>query len=206
MLVHLLNHKWYRTSPLPSPSFTPSSPPTISKIFSNLVRSLYLVWMILIYPFKTLMISGTPPLKNSLAAGPDGLTIHLRPCIKSKFWYKCYSCWSWVYRRCSGLASPSLHHDLWSCSKWQTPSPSPHKPKPTIFLFPSPPLVPTLMGTPFFPLWSLPLTGTGDFLRSFLSIFLSSQLRKSWKKKITNGCSFTPSLKFLYSSFFHLIL
>ena len=148
------------------------------------------------------MISGTPPLKNSLAAGPDGLTIHLRPYIKSKFWYKCYSCWSWVHRRCSELAIPSLHHDLWSCSECQTPSPSPPKGKPTSSLFASPTLVPTLMGTPFSPLWSPPLMGKSDFLRSLLSIFLSSQLRKSWKKKITNGCSFTLSLKFLNSSFF----
>ena len=58
ILLHLLNHKWYRTPPLPTPSFTP--PPThLSKIFSNWVRSQNLVWMMLINMLY-LLVLGTP--------------------------------------------------------------------------------------------------------------------------------------------------
>ena len=135
------------------------------------------------------MISGTPPLKNSLAAGPDGLTIHLRPYIKSKFWYKCYSCWSWVHRRCSELASPSLHHGLWSCSKCQTPSPSTPKAIPTSSLFPSPTLIPPLMGKLFSPSRSPPLMGKGNFPLSLLSRPL---LPLNGEVGMFNGCFFHP--------------
>ena len=88
---------------------------------------------------------------------------------KPKFACKYYSCWSWVHQRCSGLASPSLHLDLWRCSRYQTPSPSPSKGKPPSPFFPSPILIPPLMGKTFFLPRSLPLTSKGDDPLSLLS-------------------------------------
>ena len=54
---------------------------------------------------------------------PYPFPICLHPFNKSKFSFKCYGCLSWVHQRYSGLASYTLHHDLWRCSICQTPPP-----------------------------------------------------------------------------------
>ena len=53
---------------------------------------------------------------------PYSCPVHLHPFNKSKFSFKCYGCLSWVHQRCSGPVSYTHHHDLWRCTKCQTPS------------------------------------------------------------------------------------
>ena len=83
----------------------------------------------------------------------------LHPFRTSQYSFQCCGCLSWVHHRCSGLASFTLHHDMWRCSKGQTSSASPPKVKPPSPLFPSPPSIIPLMDNPLFPPRSPTLTG-----------------------------------------------
>ena len=93
---------------------------------------------------------------------PYPCPVCLRPLKKSQYSFKCYGCLSWVHQRCSGLASYTLHHNIWRCSKCLTYSPSPPKRKPPSPIFPSPTSIPPLMDSPLFPPRSPHLTGKGD--------------------------------------------
>ena len=75
--------------------------------------------------------------------GPSHLcSICHRMYIKSQYIFQCSSCQPWVHKKCPGLAKSSLHHSLWFCHKYQTPSASPPAGKPTSTLLPSPTSIP----------------------------------------------------------------
>ena len=98
---------------------------------------------------------------------PYPCPVCLHPFKKCQFSFKWFGFLSWVYQKCSGLASYTLHHGMWSCSKCQTPSSSPLKRNfPVLFIPHLPQFLPWWIIHYFLP--DLPhLTGKGDVTPPF---------------------------------------
>ena len=166
ILVHLFDHKWYRTLPLPSPFFTPSSPPSISKIFSNSVRSLNLVRMILIHHFKHWWYQALLPSKILLLLDRMASPYTSARISKANFDTNVIVAGPGYTE---GAQDWQVPHFTTICGAALTLSPSTPKAIPTSSHFPSPTLIPSLMVKPFFPPRPPPLTEKGNVPLSLLS-------------------------------------